>query len=101
MNISVIIPTFNRKKNLDRTINSVLNQTFQPFEIIVVDDGSTDGTKEWVPYYYPNIKYIYQSNAGVRAARNKGINIAKGDWLAFLDSDDEWFPKSLKNREKY
>ena len=100
MNISVIIPTFNRRKNLNRTINSVLNQTFQPFEIIVVDDGSTDGTKEWIPYYYPNIKYIYQSNAGVSAARNKGINIAKGDWLAFLDSDDEWFPKKLEKQRK-
>tara|TARA_S200000501_G_C20872088_1_gene764799 strand:+ start:12259 stop:13083 length:825 start_codon:yes stop_codon:yes gene_type:complete len=96
LNISVIIPTFNRKKILYKTINSVLNQTFQPYEIIVVDDGSTDGTKEWILNYYPNIKYVYQSNVGVSAARNKGINISKGDWLAFLDSDDEWFPKKLE-----
>ena len=90
MKISVIIPTYNRKHTLNRAIHSVLSQTFQPWEIIAVDDGSTDGTKEWLAKMYPAIRYIHQSNSGVSAARNVGIKTAQGDWLAFLDSDDEW-----------
>ena len=98
MKISVIIPTYNRKHTLNRAIHSVLSQTFQPREIIVVDDGSTDGTKEWLAKMYPAIRYVHQSNSGVSAARNVGIKTAQGDWLAFLDSDDEWLPQKLERQ---
>tara|TARA_B100000073_G_scaffold159894_1_gene132060 strand:+ start:2871 stop:3698 length:828 start_codon:yes stop_codon:yes gene_type:complete len=98
MNISVIIPTFNRKKTLKRAIQSVLMQSYAPYEIIVIDDGSDDGTKEWLKDNYPNVKYIYQMNSGVSSARNKGIKFARGDWIALLDSDDEWLPSKLKDQ---
>ena len=88
--ISVIIPTYNRRRTLSRSIESVLNQTIKAAEIFVIDDGSTDGTGDWVKSRYPQIKYIYQSNNGVSNARNTGIRLAKSDWIAFLDSDDEW-----------
>jgi len=96
MNISVIIPTFNRKETLKRAIQSVVMQSYTPYEIIVIDDGSDDGTKEWLKDNYPDVKYIYQMNSGVSSARNKGIKFARGDWIAFLDSDDEWLPRKLK-----
>ena len=95
MKISVVIPTFNRKKLLRRALDSVITQTLQPFEIIVVDDGSTDSTETIVKTYYQDVLYLYQSNQGVSRARNKGIKLATGDWLAFLDSDDEWLPTKL------
>tara|TARA_B100000287_G_scaffold164129_1_gene154799 strand:+ start:117 stop:944 length:828 start_codon:yes stop_codon:yes gene_type:complete len=98
MNISVIIPTFNRKETLKRAIQSVLMQSYTPYEIIVIDDGSDDGTKEWLKDNYPNVKYIYQMNSGVSSARNKGIKFARGDWIALLDSDDEWLPSKLKDQ---
>ena len=98
MNISVIIPTYNRKETLKRAIQSVLIQSYTPYEIIVIDDGSNDGTKEWLKDNYPNVKYIYQMNSGVSSARNKGIKFARGDWIALLDSDDEWFPSKLKDQ---
>ena len=98
MNISVIIPTFNRKKTLKRAIQSVLMQSYTPYEIIIIDDGSDDGTKEWLKDNYPNVKYIYQMNSGVSSARNKGIKFARGDWIALLDSDDEWLPSKLKDQ---
>ena len=99
MNISVIIPTYNRKHTLGRAIDSVLIQSFEPSEIIVIDDGSTDGTSDWVSANYPAIKLIQPFEGslprGVSAARNAGINIAKGDWIALLDSDDEWLSHKL------
>ena len=95
MYVSVIIPTYNRKHTLKRAIQSVYMQSLLPYEVIVVDDGSNDGTKEWVKQKYPNVKYIYQKNSGVSSARNKGIKIARGDWIALLDSDDEWLPNKL------
>ena len=95
MNISVIIPTYNRKHSLSRTLDSVLAQSFQPFEIIVIDDGSTDGTADWLKSNYVSIKSISQSNQGVSSARNIGIKQAEGDWIALLDSDDEWLPDKL------
>ena len=98
MNISVIIPTFNRKETLKRAIQSVVMQSYTPYEIIVIDDGSDDGTKEWLKDNYPNVKYIYQMNSGVSSARNKGIKFARGDWIALLDSDDEWLPSKLKDQ---
>lgn len=98
MKISVIIPTYNRKHTLSRAISSVFSQTLKPFEIIIVDDGSTDGTKEWLSKIYPKIQTINQSNSGVSMARNVGIKIAKGDWIALLDSDDEWLTKKLEKQ---
>ena len=98
MNISVIIPTFNRKETLKRAIQSVVMQSYTPHEIIVIDDGSDDGTKEWLKDNFPNVKYIYQMNSGVSSARNKGIKFARGDWIALLDSDDEWLPSKLKDQ---
>ena len=95
MKISVIIPTYNRKKTLPRAIQSVINQSFSPFEILIIDDGSNDGTEEWVKENFQNIKYIYQNNRGVSSARNIGIENANGDWVAFLDSDDEWLSNKL------
>jgi len=98
MNISVVIPTYNRKHTLPRAIASVLNQTLQPTEIIMVDDGSTDGTADWIQETYPRINPIRQSNKGVSAARNIGIKSAKCDWIALLDSDDEWLPEKLERQ---
>ena len=100
MKISVIIPTYNRKKTLARAIQSVINQSFSPFEILIIDDGSNDGTEEWVKENFQNIKYIYQNNHGVSSARNVGIENAYGDWVAFLDSDDEWIPNKLYEQVK-
>ena len=97
-NISVIIPTFNRRHTLKRAISSVLNQTLKPVEIIVVDDGSTDGTDEWLQLYYPSIKLISQSNSGVSSARNIGIQHAQTDWISLLDSDDEWLKDKLEKQ---
>ena len=101
MKISVIIPTFNRKHTLQRAIDSVLAQTFKPYEIIIVDDGSKDGTKEWLLQNYPSVQYIHQPNNGVSSARNKGIQISQGSWIALLDSDDEWMPEKLEYQSRF
>ncbi|MDD3013674.1 MAG: glycosyltransferase [Candidatus Gastranaerophilales bacterium] len=96
MLVSVVIPTYNSEKYLTNTINSVLNQTYQNFEIIIIDDGSIDKTKELVEKINnPKIRYFYQNNAGASAARNNGINHANGELIAFLDADDEWMPVKL------
>ena len=96
--ISVVIPTFNRLIYLERAIKSVLNQTISVNEIIIVDDGSDDGTSEFVHSNYPNIKYIFQSNSGVSAARNTGIKAASSNWIAFLDSDDAWVTNKIQKQ---
>jgi len=88
--VSVVIPTYNRSAFVVRAIDSVLSQLFTDYEIIVVDDGSTDATENSLKKYGNKINYIYQDNAGVSAARNTGITLARGEWIAFLDSDDEW-----------
>lgn len=88
--VSVIIPTYNRAHIVTEAIESVLAQTYQSYEIIVVDDGSTDNTAEVLKKYGNKIKYYYQDNKGVSAARNRGIREANGDFIAFLDSDDLW-----------
>lgn len=93
--ISVIIPTYNRAPFVTEAIDSVLAQTFRDYELIVVDDGSTDNTKDVLLPYGERIRYIYQPNSGVGAARNAGIRCAVGEWLAFLDSDDLWLPEYL------
>ncbi|MEA2039207.1 MAG: glycosyltransferase family 2 protein [Thermodesulfobacteriota bacterium] len=95
--ISVIIPTFNRADKVVRAISSVLDQTFVDFEIIVVDDGSIDGTKGAVARFDDRITYIEHSlNLGVSAARNTGIRKSTGEFIAFLDSDDSWLPEKLQ-----
>jgi glycosyltransferase involved in cell wall biosynthesis len=94
-NISVIIPTFNRQKSLIRALDSVYKQSYQPSEIIVIDDGSTDQTANIVYKNYPDVTYVYQENAGVSMARNTGILQSTGDWIALLDSDDEWHKNKL------
>lgn len=94
--ISVVIPAYNAGRYLGRTIDSVLAQTFGAQEIIVVDDGSTDNTAEVVARYESGVKYIRQDNAGASVARNTGIEAATGEWIAFLDADDEWLPEKLK-----
>ncbi len=94
--VSVIIPTFNRETLLARALSSVLAQTGVSFELIVVDDGSTDGTRARVERDFPAATYLYQENQGPSAARNRGIERSRGEWIAFLDSDDEWLPGKLE-----
>ena len=93
--ITAIIPTYNRAETLKRAIDSVLNQTLACEEIIIIDDGSTDETEKVLASYIlkNQIIYIKTENKGVSAARNYAINIAKGKWISFLDSDDEWLPE--------
>ena len=100
ISLSVVVPTFNRAGIINRAINSVLSQTFKADEIIIVDDGSTDSTREIITQNFPMVKYFWQKNRGVSSARNFGVKIAKGDWIAFLDSDDEWAPQKLMNQMK-
>lgn len=89
--VSVIIPTYNRADLVCEAIQSVLDQTYQNFEIIVVDDGSTDDTKQVLTLYKDKIIYIYQQNQGGSAARNTGLKHSKGEYISFVDSDDLWF----------
>lgn len=96
MKVSVIIPTYNREKTIKRCIDSIANQSIPPDEIIVVDDGSTDNTLEILNRFYPDIKIIKQNHKGAQAARNAGIRAAQGEYIAFLDSDDEWLPDKLE-----
>ncbi len=96
--ISIIIPTFNRKALLVRALQSVYAQSFSDFEVIVIDDGSTDQTDQMIRDSFPQTLYHFQSNEGVSSARNKGIELAKGEWIALLDSDDEWLPNKLENQ---
>ncbi len=98
--VSVIIPSYNRQAFIGRAIDSVLAQTTQDYELIVVDDGSTDQTKEVLATYEGKIRYFYQSNAGISAARNRGIAEANGEYVAFLDSDDYWAPEKLAEQVK-
>lgn len=100
--ISVIVPTFNRADLILKPLNSVCNQTYRPIELIVVDDGSTDRTKEVIQNWKSEnesedfiIKYIFQKNSGAPAARNNGIRNSAGRYLQFLDSDDELLPEKL------
>lgn len=95
MRISVIIPSYNRIHTLIRAIDSVLGQDSPVDEIIVVDDGSNDGTAEQISRLYPTLRLIQQSNRGVSAARNAGINQACHAWIALLDSDDSWMPGKI------
>ena len=94
--ISVVIPTYNRGALLPRAIASALEQTCSPYEVIVVDDGSTDDTAARCEAWGDRIRYLRIDNAGVSAARNAGIAIARGEWIALLDSDDAWVPTKLE-----
>lgn len=94
--ITALIPSYNRAHLLPRAIDSVLNQMCLPYEIIVVDDGSTDNTKEVMATYGDQIRYIYQENAGSAVARHHGISVARTEWVALLDSDDTWNPDHLE-----
>lgn len=96
--ISVVIPSFDRRSVLPRALDSVLAQTLEVDEVIVVDDGSTDGTAEMVSSEFPEARLIVQGNHGVSAARNRGIEVASGEWIAFLDSDDEWRPEKIERQ---
>jgi len=102
MPVSVIIPTYNRAATLERAIQSVLVQTSPAMEIIVVDDASTDNTAELLQQYADKIKIISkEQNRGVSFSRNAGIQIAGGDWIAFLDSDDQWEPRKLEKQTSF
>jgi glycosyltransferase involved in cell wall biosynthesis len=94
--VSVIVPTFNRSKLVVNAIQSVLCQTYQDYEIIVVDDGSTDDTEEALRPYMDRIRYVYQENLGASAAQNKGVQLARGKWISILASDDLWLPTKLE-----
>lgn len=93
--VSVILPTYNRRRFLEESVRSVLNQTYRNFEVIVVDDGSTDGTSESICSLSPALRYLRQPNSGVAAARNRGLAAARGELIAFQDSDDLWHPEKL------
>jgi len=99
--VSVIIPTYNRASLVKEAIESVLSQTYDNFEIIVIDDGSTDNTRELLGPYKNKINYIFMKNMGVSAARNEGIKKSKGDYITFLDSDDLWSANKLEEEIKY
>lgn len=96
--VSVVIPTFDRARVLPRALESVMAQSRPPTEVIVVDDGSTDDTAELVVDRFPTTRLIRQENRGVSAARNRGIEAAAGEWIALLDSDDEWRPEKLEKQ---
>ena len=93
--VSVIIPVYNGERYLAEAIGSALAQSYRPFEIIVIDDGSTDGTGQVVKPFIPPVRYFYQANGGTGAARNRGIQVAQGNFFAFLDADDLWQPDKL------
>jgi teichuronic acid biosynthesis glycosyltransferase TuaG len=95
---SIVIPTYNRLSNLKKALNSILNQTYQEFQVVIIDDGSKDGTKEYIlDLNHPKIKYIWQENSGLPSvARNNGIKISDYEWICFLDSDDFWEHNKLE-----
>lgn len=94
--VAVIVPLYNKGEYIARTLNSILNQTYQNFEIIVVNDGSTDNSPDIVSSYDdPRIKLIHQANAGPGAARNRGMSETQANFVSFLDADDEWLPDFL------
>lgn len=100
IDVSIIIPTFNRAESLRRAIDSVLGQTHKNFELIIIDDGSTDRTDALLKDYKDTLTAIKTENKGVSAARNRGIKLARGRYISFLDSDDMWLEKKLERQLK-
>jgi glycosyltransferase involved in cell wall biosynthesis len=96
--VNVVIPSYNHGRFLTRTVRSVLDQTFQDFDLVIVDDGSTDDTEAVVSRLDARVEYVKQGNAGLGAARNTGARMADGEWLAFLDADDSWKPEKLERQ---
>ncbi len=94
--VSVVIPSYNGARFLPETLRGVLQQTHPKVEVIVVDDGSTDDTPAVVAAFGGDVTYVRQENSGVSAARNRGIGLAKGEYIAFLDADDVWLPRKLE-----
>ena len=99
--VSVVIPAYNAEKFVLQAVRSVLQQCYQPLEIWLVDDGSTDQTAEIVRQHAPTVKIIRQENAGVAAARNTGVRLARGELICFLDADDGWLPGKLAAQVAY
>jgi len=96
--ISCVVPVFNGERYLKETLDSILAQTYQPVEILVVDDGSTDDTAGLVSRYGQRVRYLWQANAGEAAARNLGLTAAHGEFVAFLDADDLWHSQKLERQ---
>ena len=96
--ISVVIPVYNAEKFLERALHSVVSQTAPVHEIVVVDDGSTDGSRAVAERFGSRVRCVRQENAGVSAARNRGIEESTGEWIAFLDADDEWLPFKIERQ---
>ncbi len=96
--ISVIVPAYKTRATIGETLDSVLAQTFEDYEIVVVDDGSPDDVVEFVAGQYPMVRLVRQENRGLAGARNAGIREARGEWVAFLDSDDVWLPDKLERQ---
>jgi glycosyltransferase involved in cell wall biosynthesis len=94
--VSIVMPAYNRADTILRAIRSVQEQTYQDWELIVVDDGSTDGTATLIEGMDPRMKVIRQENRGFVGARNTGLEASTGEYIAFLDSDDEWLPYHLE-----
>lgn len=101
VSISVILPLYNAEEYIGEALNSILSQTLKPFEIIVINDGSTDKSLSKIELFGKKIKIINQQNKGAGAARNEGIKIAKGEYLAFLDADDVWLDNKLEEQFNY
>ncbi len=100
--VSIILPTYNRADFIRASLDSVFAQTYQNWELVIIDDGSTDDTVSVLKEYDdPRIVYLHQENQGVSAARNYGIEECRGDYIALLDSDDEWLPKKLEKHLAY
>lgn len=103
--VSVIVPAYNRADSIANTISSIISQEYRPLEIIIIDDGSTDNTREVVTPFLQmsealSVLYYYQENQGVSAARNTGISKARGKFISFLDSDDSLLPGKIVNQVK-
>ncbi|MFC1852545.1 glycosyltransferase family A protein [candidate division CSSED10-310 bacterium] len=98
--VSIIVPVYNGQTYLPETLDSIFTQDYQPFEVIIVDDGSTDSSAE-IARTYKHLRYIYQSNQGVPVARNTGIAASHGEFIAFSDQDDLWLPNKLRVQMEY
>jgi glycosyltransferase involved in cell wall biosynthesis len=99
--VSVIIPVFNGERHIRHTIQSVLEQTYRPLEILVIDDGSTDGTARIVNGFAGQIRYFWHENRGSAASRNRGVAESRGEYIAFVDADDLWHREKIEKQIRY